>query len=84
MVLFSDRFTPVVRSLNSSEGAGTSEPEIVNHLRSPGIDSQPAGAYTTTLLTYRPARLHRLAKIVSLESITELPLNVYKFGSKVK
>jgi hypothetical protein len=34
-----------------------SEPEFVNLLRSPGIDSQPGGPVQQPYLTYRPARL---------------------------
>ncbi len=56
-----------------------SEPVSVNLLRSPGIDSQPGGPVRQHFLTYRPARLHRLAK--------SIPLNrylgswyVYKIG----
>ncbi len=38
------------------------EPGFVNLLRSPGIDSQPGGPVRQPCLTYRPARLHRLAE----------------------
>ncbi len=38
------------------------EPEFVNLLRSPGIDSQPGRPVRQTYLTYRPARLHSLAE----------------------
>ncbi len=38
------------------------EPEFVNILRSPGIDSQHGGQVRQPYLTYRPARLHRLAE----------------------
>jgi len=37
------------------------EPEFVNLLSSPGIDSQPSGLVPQPFLTHRPARLHRLA-----------------------
>ncbi len=43
------------------------EPELVNLLRSPGIDFQPGGPVRQPYMTHRPARLHRLA-----ESIPEL------------
>jgi hypothetical protein len=61
-----------------------SEPEFINLLRSPRIDSQPCGPVRKPYLKYRPARLHRLA-----ESIPEsIPwnrflgsLNIHSFGS---
>ncbi len=37
------------------------EPKFVNHLRSQGIDSQPARPVRQPFLTYRPAGLHKLA-----------------------
>ncbi len=37
---------------------------FVNLLRSPGIDSQPGGPVRQCCLTYRPARLHRLAESI--------------------
>jgi hypothetical protein len=37
------------------------EPEFVNLLRSPGIDSQPGGPVRQPHLTDRPAKLQRLA-----------------------
>ncbi len=40
------------------------EPVFVNLLRSPGIDSQPGGTVRQPYLTYWPARLHRLAKLI--------------------
>jgi hypothetical protein len=40
------------------------EPEFVNLLRSPGIDSQPAVPERQPYLTHRPARLHRLAESI--------------------
>ncbi len=41
-----------------------SEPEFVNILRSPGIDSQPGGPVRQPYLAYRSARLHRLAESI--------------------
>ncbi len=43
-----------------------SETELafVNLTRSPGIDSQPGGPVRNPYLTYRPARLHRLAESI--------------------
>ena len=38
------------------------EPELVNLLRGPGIDSLPSGPVLQPYLTYRPARLHWLAE----------------------
>jgi hypothetical protein len=43
------------------------EPVSVNFLRRPGIDSQPVGPVRLVrqpYLTYRPARLHRLAESI--------------------
>jgi hypothetical protein len=40
------------------------EPEFVNILRSPGINSQPGGSVRQPYLTYRPAWLHRLAESI--------------------
>jgi hypothetical protein len=48
---------------------------ICNLLRRPGIDSQPGGSVRQPYLTYRPARLHRLASG---------SLNVYKFVPSFK
>jgi hypothetical protein len=41
------------------------EPESVNLLRSPGIDSQPAGPVRQPYLAYRHARRHRLAESIT-------------------
>jgi hypothetical protein len=55
---------------------------FVDLLRSPGIDSQPGGTVRQPYLSYRPDRLHRLAKSIprnrSLGSI-----NVYKYGLSI-
>ncbi len=40
------------------------EPVFVDRLRSPGIDSQPGGPVRKFYLTYRPARIHRLAESI--------------------
>jgi hypothetical protein len=37
---------------------------LVDLLRSPGIDSQPGGPVRQPYLTYRPARLHKLAESI--------------------
>jgi hypothetical protein len=39
-------------------------PEFAILLRGPGIDSQPGGPVQQPYLTYRPARLHRLAESI--------------------
>jgi hypothetical protein len=51
------------------------EPEFVNLLRSPEIDSQPGGPVRQPHLTYRLARIDRLA-----ESIPGFVKNVSKYG----
>jgi len=55
------------------------EPEFINLLRSPGIDSQPGGPGKQPYLTYRPARQHRLAESILWNRFLGY-LNVYKFG----
>jgi hypothetical protein len=40
------------------------EPEFVNLLRSPGIDSQPGGPVLQPYLTYRSASQHSLAESI--------------------
>ncbi len=58
---------------------GSAEPEWVNLLRSPGIDSQHGGPVRQSYLTYRSARLHRLAESIPWNQFLG-SLNVYKFG----
>ncbi len=48
------------------------EPVFVKLLRSPGTDSQAGGPLRHPNLSYRPARLHKLAELGSLK--------VYKYG----
>ncbi len=55
------------------------EPKFVNLLRSPGIDSQPGGPVRQPYLTYRPARLHRLAESIPWNRFLGF-FNVYKYG----
>ncbi len=43
---------------------GPPEPEFVNLLMSPGIDSQPDVPVQQPCLTFRPARLQRLAESI--------------------
>jgi hypothetical protein len=45
-------------------GRGTSEPIFVDLLRSQGIDSQPGGPVRQPYLSYRAARLQRLAESI--------------------
>ncbi len=40
------------------------EPEYGDLLKSPGIDSQPRGPVRQPYLSFRPARLHRLAESI--------------------
>ncbi len=58
-----------------------SEPEFVNLLRRPGIDSQPGGPVRQPYMTYRPFRLHRLAKSIPWNRFVD-SLNVHKLGLK--
>jgi hypothetical protein len=55
------------------------EPEFVNLLGRPGIDSQPSGLVRQTYLTHRPDKLHRLAESTPRNRFLG-SLNVYKFG----
>jgi hypothetical protein len=50
----------------------------LNHLRSPGIDFQPGGPVRQPYLTYRFARLHRLAESIPWNWFLG-SLKVYKF-----
>ncbi len=55
------------------------EPVFVGLLRSPGIDSQPGGPKRQNYLSYRPAKLHRLAESIPLNRFLS-SINVYKYG----
>jgi hypothetical protein len=57
----------------------TTEPEFVNLLRSPGTDSQPVGPLRQPYLTYRAARLHRLAESIPWNRFLD-SLKFYKVG----
>jgi hypothetical protein len=57
----------------------SAEPEFVNLLRSPGIDSKPGGPVRQPYLTYRPDRLHELAESIPWNRFLG-SLNVYNFG----
>ena len=58
--------------------AGT-ELLFANLLRSPGIDSQPAGTVRQPYMLYRPARQHRLAASIPRNRFLG-SINVYKYG----
>jgi len=60
-------------------GLSNTEPAFVNLLWSPGFDSQPGGPVRQPYLTYRPARLHRLAESIPWNLFLS-SLNVCKFG----
>jgi hypothetical protein len=55
------------------------EPEFLNLLRSPEIDSQPCRPVRQPFLTYLPARIQRLAESIHWNRLLG-SLNVYKFG----
>jgi hypothetical protein len=57
------------------------EPEFINLLRSPGIYSQPGGPVRHPYLTYRPARLHRLAESI-LWLLKHLQISALVFAFK--
>jgi hypothetical protein len=66
-----------------SAGWDRSEPVFVNLLRSPVIDSQPCGTVRQFYLSYRPARLHRLAESTSRNQFLG-SINVYKYRLRRK
>jgi hypothetical protein len=57
------------------------KPELVfvDLLRSPRIDSQPGGSVRQPYLSYRPDRLHRLAKSIHRNRFLG-SINVFKYG----
>ncbi len=55
------------------------EPVFVDLLRSPGIDSQHGGPVRQPYLSYRLARLHRLAKSIPWNRFLGY-INIYKYG----
>ncbi len=64
-------------------GHTSPEPEFVNLLRSPGIESQPGGRVQQPYLTYRPTRLHtRLAESNPWNRFL-CSLNDYKYGLRI-
>jgi hypothetical protein len=60
----------------------TAEPVFVNLLRSPGIDSLPAGPARQIGLSYRLASLHRLAALIPRNRFLG-SLNVSKYGLRL-
>ncbi len=74
-VLYKD----AVRTIWSSQQRISPEPVFVNLLRSRGIDSQPVGPIRQPSLSYRPARLHKLAASVPRNLFLGF-VNVYKYG----
>jgi hypothetical protein len=56
-----------------------SEPIFADLLWSPGIDSQPGGPVRQPYFSYRPARLHRLAKPIPRSRFLG-SINVNKYG----
>jgi hypothetical protein len=62
----------------TSQELGT-EPVFVNLFSSARIDSQPGGSVRQPYLSYRPARLHRLAESMPRNRFLG-SINVYKYG----
>ncbi len=58
------KYRKIYPTLRMASSADYSEPEFVNLLRSSGIDSQPGVPVWQPYLTYRPARLHRMAESI--------------------
>jgi hypothetical protein len=57
-------FSLIFHCLFTTADKCTPEPVFVNLLRSPGIDSQPGRQVREPYLSYRSARLHRLAESI--------------------
>ncbi len=72
---------PIPKSL--CKVASFPEPVFVDLLRSPGIDFQPGGPVRQPYLSYRLARLHRLAESIPRNRFLG-SINVYKYGLSVK
>jgi hypothetical protein len=64
--------------MDLKRGSKNSEPVFVDLLRSPGIDSQHGRPGRQPYLSYRPARLHRLAEPVHQNQFLG-SINVYKY-----
>jgi len=73
---------PAWRKTNLFWRISPPEPVFVNLLRSPGIDFQPGGSVWQPYLTYRLARIHRLAELIPWNRFLG-SLNVYKFGLRL-
>ncbi len=59
------------------------EPVFVDPSRSPEIDSQPGGPVRQPYFSYRPARLHGLAKSIPRNRFLG-SINVYKYGLRMR
>ncbi len=57
----------------------SSEPVFADLLRRPGIDFQPGGTVRQPYFSYRPVRLHRLAKSIPRNRFLG-SINIYKYG----
>ncbi len=55
------------------------EPVFVDPSRSPEIDSHPGGPVRQPYFSYRPVRLHRLAKSIPRNGLL-VSINFYKYG----
>ncbi len=55
------------------------EPVFADPLRRPGINFQPGGPVRHPYFSYRPVRLHRLAKSIPRNRFLG-SINVYKYG----
>ncbi len=69
---------PIVPVIPAFQSFKHSEPVFVNLLWSPGIDFMPAVPVRQPYLSYRPARLHRLAESIPRNRFLG-SLNVYKY-----
>jgi hypothetical protein len=76
-----DKWTGGIREGNQSlfSCPELPEPVFVTLLRSLEIDSQPGGPVRQPYLSYRPARLNRLAKSIPQNGFLG-SINVYKYG----
>jgi hypothetical protein len=73
---------PALSLISMSQRCPVSCAGIVDLLRSPGIDSQHGGPVRQHHLSYRHARLHRLAESVHRNRFLG-SINVYKYGLRL-
>jgi hypothetical protein len=71
--------TPAYTICKVHKGRLCTEPIFADLLRRPGIDFQPGGPVRHPYFSYRPVRLHRLAKSIPRNRFLG-SINIYKYG----